>query len=167
MGRVTAYNPTEYSAKVVILPEGDFTDKPGAGETGWLPIDTAWAGNGWGMYAPPTIGHRVTVEHVEGDTGSGIITGCVYDLQNVPLSVQSGEFWLVHKKGQFIKLTNDGNVSISSSFEVAITASTIKLTAASVRASENLSVGNGASGTFTAASGETVTVLDGIITNIF
>lgn len=120
MGRVTAYDPATYKAKVVILPEGDFTDQPGAGETGWIPIQTQWSGNGWGMYAPPTIGQRVAIEHVEGDTGSGIITSCMYDLQNVPLSVQSGEFWLVHKMGQTFKFTNDGKASLGSTSEVDI-----------------------------------------------
>ena len=33
--------------------------------------------------------------------------------------------------------------------------------------SENVTVGNGASGTFTTPQGQTVTVQDGIVTNIF
>lgn len=160
MGRVTAYSPTKYAAKVNILPEGDFADAPASAETGWIPIDTAWAGNGWGMYCPPTIGQRVEVNFVEGDHGSGIITGCVYDLENIPFSVPSGEFWLVHKTGSVINLTNDGRVSI-------ISDASIEMVTPAVRASQNLVVGTGASGSFTTPTGKIVTVQDGIIINIF
>jgi hypothetical protein len=43
----------------------------------------------------------------------------------------------------------------------------LNMTAPTVVASGNLAVGTGATGTFTAASGQIVTVIDGIITNIF
>lgn len=50
---------------------------------------------------------------------------------------------------------------------LAVTASTIAADTPEVDASENLSVGNGASGTFTTGTGQTVDVIDGIIVNIY
>jgi hypothetical protein len=43
----------------------------------------------------------------------------------------------------------------------------VKLDSPNVIATENLSVGNGASGVFTSATGQVITVQDGIVTNIY
>lgn len=113
-GIVAGYDPKNYAAKVTIMPEGGDPDaEPGSADTGWLPISTIWSGDGWGIFCPPGVGDQVTVEHVEGDIGSGIITGRVFDSDHIPVEVQSGEFWLVHQSGTSIKLTNDTNAQIS------------------------------------------------------
>jgi len=120
-GYITAYDPNTYSAKVKIMPEGQYAD--GAeGESGWLPIETKWAGNGWGMFCPPAIGQQVSVDFIEGDAGSGIVTGCVCDAQSAPPNpgALSGEFWLVHKNGQLFKFTNDGKVSLGANSEIDV-----------------------------------------------
>jgi len=57
--------------------------------------------------------------------------------------------------------TDDGSVSID------LSPSGIILTAPLVRVTENLEVGNGATGSFTTPTGQVVTVQDGIITNIY
>ncbi len=51
IGTVTSYDPNTYSAKVLLQPEGV--------EIGWLPITSAWSGNGWGLFSPPTSGDTV------------------------------------------------------------------------------------------------------------
>jgi phage baseplate assembly protein V len=104
LGTVTSYDPATYSAKVMI--------QPNATETGWLPIASAWVGNQWGMYCPPSQGDQVKVVFQEADSLVGIIDGCLYSDVDQPLSVNSGEFWLVHQTGAFIKLTNDGKLSM-------------------------------------------------------
>jgi hypothetical protein len=165
MAIVTSYDPAQYACKVLIMPEGAFQDSGESAETGWLKVQTMWSGPGWGVFCPPSVGDQVFVSHVEGDPGAGQIVGRVYDSTHLALAVQSGEFWLVHKLGGFIKLTNDGSGNISFGGGLNVNAETY-LTG-SLDISENLTVGNGASGAFTTSDGQTVTVQDGIITNIF
>jgi phage gp45-like len=121
MGIVTSYDPVKYACIVQIMPEGAYPAEGETGLSGWLPVQTIWSGPGWGVYCPPSVGDQVFVSHVEGDPGSGQIIGRVYDASHLPLAVDSGEFWLVHASGAFIKFTNDGNVSINSDAKLLIT----------------------------------------------
>ncbi len=121
---VTSYDPAQYACKVQIMPEGAFPAEGDSGESGWIPVHTIWSGPGWGVYCPPTVGDQVHVAHAEGDAGSGQIIGRVYDASHLPLAVQSGELWMVHASGAFIKLTNDGNVSLNSAAQLNITVTT-------------------------------------------
>lgn len=104
IGIVSNYDPNTYSAKVYLQPEGT--------ESGWLPISTPWSGNGWGFYAAPTTGDIVEVDFQEGGKEAGIIGNRHYGNVLQPLNVPSGEFWLVHKSGAYVKLTNDGKLSL-------------------------------------------------------
>lgn len=105
VGLVTNYDPTRYTAKVALQPNGQLTN--------WLQVATLWVGNGWGLYSPPAINEMVVVLLVEGKQNAGIVLGRLFNTQDVPTEVQSGEFWLVHAKGQSVKLTNDGAVTVS------------------------------------------------------
>ncbi len=105
-GIVTGYDSTNYCAKVKLMPEGT--------ETGWLPIGSDWVGNGWGLFAPPSIDDMVQVEFDEGDHQSGSITKRFFNDEDRPLAVDAGEFWLVHKSGSLLKFTNDGDVIVVS-----------------------------------------------------
>lgn len=121
LGTVSSYDPANYSAKVLIQPEDV--------ETGWMPILSPWVGNGWGLFAPPSVGDLVEVHYQEGDFGAGMICQRFYNDSDRPLSVQSGEFWLVHQSGAFFKLTNDGKALINGQLEIDATAPTINVTA--------------------------------------
>ncbi len=105
VGIISSYDPETYSAKVFIQPENT--------ESGWLPISTPWSGNGWGVFAPPTAGDIVEVQFQEGDKEAGIIGLRHYGNVLRPLPVPSGEFWLVHKSGSFLKFLNDGSVELN------------------------------------------------------
>lgn len=113
-GIVTNYDPDRYAARVQLQPEGILT--------GYLPIRTDFAGNGWGDYAPPTIGQVVDVHFQQGGKEAGYIAGCFYSSKTKPLSVPSQERWIVHKSGSFIKLHNDGSVEISASTNMTLSA---------------------------------------------
>lgn len=102
---VSSYDPTNYCAKVRLQP----TDI----ETGWLPVTSAWVGNGWGMFCPPSQGDVVDVHFQEDDTDAGYIVTRFFNDSARPLSVPSGELWLVHASGAFFKLTNDGKGTFS------------------------------------------------------
>ncbi len=118
---VSSYDPGNYCAKVRIQPEDT--------ETGWLPVVSPWVGNGWGLFAPPTPGDLVEVQFQEDDIEAGFVCQRFYNDTDRPLTVQSGEFWLVHKSGAFFKLTNDGKALINGQLEIDATAPTINVTA--------------------------------------
>ena len=110
LATVTGYDPSHYAAKVTIQPDGI--------ETGWLPVTSPWIGNQWGFYAPPSIGDQVEVHFQEGDRESGFVVQRLFDSEAVPLAVPSGEFWLVHASGTYIKLRNSGDIEIHAAGKV-------------------------------------------------
>jgi hypothetical protein len=107
---VTSYDPNHYAAKVLIQPENY--------ETGFLPIATPWVGPGWGMFCPPSPGDVVDVHFQEGSRDAAFVALRFYGNAAPPLSVPSGEFWLVHKSGSYVKLLNDGTVHINAAGKV-------------------------------------------------
>jgi phage baseplate assembly protein gpV len=121
---VSAYDPSHYAAKVMIQPENF--------ETGFLPIGTPWVGNEWGLVCPPTPGDEVDVHFQEGGKNAAYISLRFYGNLAQPPSAPSGEFWLIHKSGSLIKLTNDGKVTINGNLEIDATAPTINITATDV-----------------------------------
>lgn len=103
-GVVTSYDPDNYAAKVTIQPDGVIS--------GWLPVAAQWIGNGWGMYAPPSVGDLVEVHFVDASLDVGTVQCRIFNDDERPLSVPSGEFWLVHAKTASVKLTNDGKLTV-------------------------------------------------------
>lgn len=114
VGKVTSYDPVNYCAVVQLLPGGE--------QTGWLPVVSPWVGNGWGLFAPPTPGDLVEVQFVDDNIEAGFVCQRFYNDTDRPLTVQSGEFWLVHKSGSFLKFHNDGTVELNSAGTLTSTA---------------------------------------------
>jgi len=86
---------------VVVGPAGDeiYTDKYGRvkvqfhwdryGEhdensSCWMRVSHPWAGKNWGMVSIPRIGQEVIVDFLEGDPDRPIITGRVYNAEQMP-----------------------------------------------------------------------------------
>jgi phage baseplate assembly protein gpV len=113
IGIVTNYDPSNYSAKALIQPEGV--------ETGWLPVASLWVGNGWGLFAPPKIGDVVEVRFQEGGKEAGMIGLRHFGDVFRPLPVPSGEFWLQHQSGSFLKFKNDGSVEVNAAANLTAT----------------------------------------------
>jgi phage baseplate assembly protein V len=113
-GLVSSYDPGNYCAKVRIQPEDT--------ETGWLPVVSPWVGNGWGLFAPPLIGDLVEVQFQEDNFEAGFVCQRFFNDSDRPLSVPSGEFWLVHKSGSFLKFHNDGTVELNAAGTLTSTA---------------------------------------------
>lgn len=105
VGTVTSYDPDGHAAVVQLHPDSALT--------GWLPVASQWIGAGWGLFAPPTPGDLVEVQFVDDNLEVGFICQRFFTNKNVPLNVDSGEFWLVHKLGAFLKLTNDGKLTVT------------------------------------------------------
>ncbi len=110
-GTVASVDPQHYTARVTLQPEGVLS--------GWLPILSAWIGNGWGMVALPSPGDQVLVIAQEGQADHGVIVGRAFSDQAQPPQPAAGEFWLVHQSGSFLKLASDGTVRINGDLHVA------------------------------------------------
>lgn len=129
-GIVSSYDPNTFAVKVLLQPENV--------ESNWLPLLSPWVGNGWGMFAPPSLGDMVDVGFADNDPDAGYAALRYFNDTARPLPVVSGEFWLVHQTGGFLKLTNDGKVLINGQAEVDVTAPTLNIT---ISGNANLTVG--------------------------
>jgi hypothetical protein len=155
VGLVSGYDATNYSVKVTLQPEGI--------ETGWIPLLSPWVGNGWGMFCSPTVGDMVEVQFEQGGAEAAVACLRFFNDEDRPLAVPSGEFWLVHKRGTFVKLLNDGTIRSNASAWDHTGDHNVD---GSLSTTGNVSVGTGATGTFTTADGQTVLVQDGIVISI-
>lgn len=109
-GIVTSVNPATATARVTLQPEAVLT--------GWLPVLSPWTGPGWGLSCPPSPGDQVMVLSQEGDSEHGVIIGRAFSTAAIPPPAPSGELWLVHASGSFIKLLNDGTIQIHGNVSV-------------------------------------------------
>jgi type VI secretion system secreted protein VgrG len=50
----------------------------------WIRVSQPWAGKGWGTVSIPRIGQEVVVDFLEGDPDQPLITGKVYNADNMP-----------------------------------------------------------------------------------
>jgi phage baseplate assembly protein V len=139
-GVVSSVDPSTYTARVLLQPEGVLS--------GWLPVLTSWAGNGWGVVCPPVPGQQVLVVAQEGDAEHGVIVGCAFSTQMRPPAAPAGELWLVHESGSFLKLLGDGSIAAQAT-QFALSGT--------VAVTGNLTV----SGTITDANGQVATASGG------
>lgn len=78
-----------------------------------LRVAQAWGGGGWGAQFIPRIGDEVLVDFLEGDPDRPIVTGCVYNSDNMPINnldkskTQSGFRTKTHKGEGFNELRFD------------------------------------------------------------
>jgi phage baseplate assembly protein V len=130
----------------------------------------------YGVASSPLPGASAMILNLAGNNQNGAVIA-TQDGRYRPKGMVGGEVQLYDNNGQSVYLTVTGgkmSVRIVAKDEVSITANTsIVLTAPGVTVNGNLTVtgnltgGTGATGTFPTASGLTVTVRDGSITNIF
>ncbi|MDE2458552.1 MAG: phage baseplate assembly protein V, partial [Rhodospirillales bacterium] len=88
-GLVSSFDPSTFSAKVMVQPENVLS--------GWLPVMSPWAGNGWGLAAPLPPGTQVIILAQEGDAEQGVIAGAVWSSEDRPMATPDGELWLQHQ----------------------------------------------------------------------
>ncbi|HET6332311.1 MAG TPA: type VI secretion system tip protein TssI/VgrG [Polyangiales bacterium] len=50
----------------------------------WIRVAQIWAGTNWGAVHIPRVGHEVVVEFIEGDPDRPLVTGRVYNANNMP-----------------------------------------------------------------------------------
>jgi len=86
---------------VVVGPQGEeiFTDKYGRvkvqfhwdrrgkrneNSSCWIRVSQPWAGKGWGAVSIPRLGQEVVVDFLEGDPDRPLVTGRVYNAEQMP-----------------------------------------------------------------------------------
>ena len=109
-GTVTSVDPNTGTARLMLQPEGVLS--------GWLPVLSPWVGSGWGMICPPKPGDQVLVLAQEGAAEHGIIVGRIFSNRQCPPPAPSGELWLVHQSGSYLKLLNDGTIQVGGDLHV-------------------------------------------------
>lgn len=130
LGIVTSVDTAAYLVTVQIHVATP--DEP-AMQTGWIPIVSPWVGNGWGLVCPPSQGDLVEVQYQEASLQNPICCNRLFPAGPTAPNAQSGEFYLVHQSGSFLKFTNDGKVSLSSGAEIDIAAPIININSVNVR----------------------------------
>lgn len=115
-GLVSSYDPDRYAVKVKLQPEET--------ETGWLPIVTAMAGNGFGVYFGPEIDDQAVVAFLEGSVETGVCLGFLPSDIDRPPSVPSGEGLVRHKDGAFLRFLPGAVVDLEAAGGFNVTANT-------------------------------------------
>jgi Uncharacterized protein conserved in bacteria len=121
-GQISAYNPNDYTVKVLILP--NLTD-----ETGFIPLAAPWVGNNFGAVFGPGIGDSVRLDFMDGRVEATVVGGRFFNNSARPPVVQSGQAAIVDSKGSYIKLNNDGTININAATGMYFSAQTIVLQA--------------------------------------
>jgi len=75
---------TDKHGRVKIHFHWDRDSKKDENSSCWVRVASPWAGKGWGMINIPRIGQEVIVDFLEGDPDRPIITGRVYNAEQVP-----------------------------------------------------------------------------------
>ena len=103
-GLIDSYDQNTYSVKVRLQPSNVLT--------GWIPIASCYVGNGWGLQVGPNIGDAVVLQAQEGGGDAAIVVGSMFNDVDRAMPVPSGEMWIRHKSGSFLKFLNTGDVSL-------------------------------------------------------
>jgi type VI secretion system secreted protein VgrG len=75
---------TDKYARVKVQFHWDRYGKHDENSSCWMRVSQPWAGRGWGSVSLPRIGQEVIVDFLEGDADQPIITGRVYNADNMP-----------------------------------------------------------------------------------
>jgi type VI secretion system secreted protein VgrG len=75
---------TDKYGRVKVQFHWDREGKKNENSSCWIRVSQPWAGQGWGAIAIPRIGQEVVVDFLEGDPDQPIITGRVYNAEQMP-----------------------------------------------------------------------------------
>lgn len=112
-GLIDSYDPAAYSVKVRLQPSNVLT--------GWIPIASCYVGNEWGLQVGPTVGDAVILQAQEGGGDAAMVVGSMFNDVERPMNVPSGEFWIKHKSGSFLKFKNNGDVELNTDNDLIAT----------------------------------------------
>jgi type VI secretion system secreted protein VgrG len=75
---------TDKYARIKVQFHWDRYGKHDENSSCWMRVSTSWAGKTWGAVSLPRIGQEVIVDCLEGDPDQPIVTGCVYNAEQMP-----------------------------------------------------------------------------------
>ena len=75
---------TDKYGRVKVQFHWDRDGKKDENSSCWIRVSQPWAGKGWGAVSTPRIGQEVIVDFLEGDPDQPIITGRVYNAEQMP-----------------------------------------------------------------------------------
>ena len=75
---------TDKYGRVKVMFHWDRLGKKDENSSCWIRVSHPWAGKNWGAVAIPRIGQEVIVDFLEGDPDQPIITGRVYNAEQMP-----------------------------------------------------------------------------------
>jgi phage baseplate assembly protein V len=125
-GIIDSYDSANHSVKVRRQPEDP--EDPAASLSNWMPLPTMWTGNGWGMKAAPKLGELVMVGHIEGNANEQVVLGFCFNDEERPPAGDAGEFVLVHESGSFLKLLDNGKLTLNGNVEIDLSAPKVVIT---------------------------------------
>lgn len=131
-GKVSAYNPDNYTVKVILQPEGI--------ETGFVPLAAVWVGNNMGAVFGPAIGDPVRLDFIDGNAQATVVGGRFFSVNARPPVVQSGQCAIVDGSGSYIRLNGDGTITWGATTSIVADTPLFKVTG-------DISDQNGAHGT--------------------
>ncbi|HQT26280.1 MAG TPA: hypothetical protein PLK99_06745, partial [Burkholderiales bacterium] len=117
-GNVTAYDPNDYTVKVIIQPIGI--------ETGFIPLAAAWVGNNYGAVFGPQIGDSVRLDFVDGSYQAALVGGRFFNNSARPPVVQAGQGAIIDKAGSYVKLNGDGTITLGAPTGITSTTPLLK-----------------------------------------
>jgi len=120
-GQISAYNPNDYTVKVLVMPTLQ--------ETGFIPLSAAWVGNNFGAVFGPGIGDSVRLDFMDGHVEATVVGARFFNNGARPPVVQSGQAAIVDSKGSYVKLNNDGTISFNAATGMYFSAQTIAMQA--------------------------------------
>lgn len=120
-GQISAYNPNDYTVKVILMPTME--------ETGFVPLSAPWVGNNFGAVFGPAIGDSVRLDFVDGRIEACLVGGRFFNNSARPPVVQSGQAAIVDSKGSYVKLNNDGTVTINAASTMTLSAVNVNVNA--------------------------------------
>ena len=75
---------TDEHGRIKVQFHWDREGREDAQSSCWIRVAQSWAGGQWGFVFIPRIGMEVLVQFLEGDPDRPMVTGCVYNGENVP-----------------------------------------------------------------------------------
>jgi type VI secretion system secreted protein VgrG len=84
VGRAGEEIYTDKYGRVKVQFHWDREGKQNENSSCWIRVSHPWAGKGWGAVAIPRMGQEVIVDFLEGDPDQPIITGRVYNAEQMP-----------------------------------------------------------------------------------
>ena len=137
---VASYDPRTHRVKCIIPMHVDAN----TGElqmTGWIPLLSPIASNGWGVqYAPyggatmeqPNLGEQIWLTLIEAATGAYIAGGMSWNSASAPpfTTLQAGEVAIKDAFGNYIHWSSGGTITINGASTVNVNAPTVNVNAA-------------------------------------